>query len=394
MKIFILAASILFFSGLIYPEGTNDAQAYIVYKQACDQYKFKKYDEARNYYLELINEFPDSKFVPYSIYVLSFIETDYVKIIDYLSIIRDKYPEFQYWTNSVEKLADIFYVMDNQNAAIDEYKRISTDRSIYMLALIYSSNGLIDQAEEESFLLLKTTKDNALAYRCFLILIKCKLDRNNYADAMGLIQQALKLRKWAFDNGSRSLYYAGKTYFYKKDILNHYEKSLYIFSLLKTTFPLSPEASMTETYLDYLKKNNIEKTDEVRWIADSFTVPVDVPYQNQTLTVLDNLENKAEEISSESENINGRVIKSDFIEYVVRIGEFKDLSVASLAAADIAGSGQNIPLGVYYRNDQYIAEVRGIKNINQAKDLAKRMINLGYKDTKVLEVVKVIEYSK
>jgi hypothetical protein len=241
---------------------------------------------------------------------------------------------------------------------------------------------------------LKTTRDNTLAYKGFLILIKCKLDVNKYADAYGLIQQALKLRKWAFDNGVRALYYAGKSYFYRNDIENHYEESLYIFSLLKTTFPLSPEARMAGAYLEYFKKHNIEKIDEVRWIADAFTNPLDIPYQNQTLTVLDNLEKKAEEISSESEGINGKLIKSDFMEFVVRIGEFKDLSVASLAAEDIARNGQNVPLGVYYRNDMYIAEIRGIKNIEEAKELAKRMINMGYTDTKVLEVDKVIEYTQ
>ncbi len=394
MKKYLLTVLLIVLSGLVYSEATNDVQAYIVYKEANDLYKFKNYEEARNSYLQLINEFPSSKYVPYSVYMLSFIETDYIKIIDYLSIIKEKYPDFQYWTNAVEKLADIFYIMDNQTAAINEYMKISSDRSYYMLSLIYSSNGFRDKAKGYANKLLQQTKDSALAYKGFIILIKCLLDEEKYTEAQGLIEQALKLKKWAFDNGARALYYAGKSYFYRNDIAGHFEKSLYIFSMLKTTFPLSPEASMSGVYFDYFIKNNINKTDEVRWIADAFTTPVDIPYQNQTLTVLDKLEKHAENISEESEGANDNLIRSDFQEYVVRIGEFKDLSVANLAAADIVKSGQNIPLGVFYRNDMYIAEIRGIKDLGDARELAKKMISLGYSDTKVIEVVKVIQYSK
>ena len=394
MKKYLLTALLLAFTGMVYSEASNDVQAYIIYKEANDSYIVKKFEDARNSYLQVINEYPSSKYVPYSIYMLSFIETDYIRIIDYLGIIKEKYPDFQYWTNSVEKLADIFYVMDNQKAAIGEYGLISTDRSYYMLSLIYSSNGFIDKAADYALKLLQTTKDSALAYKGFIILIKCRLDQGNYAQAHDLIEQALKLKKWAFDNGARALYYAGKCYFYKKDIVNHMEKSFYIFSLLKTTFPLSPESAMANGYFDYFNKNNISKTDEVRWIADAFTTPLDLPYQNQTLTVLDKLEKHAEDISAESEGVNGNLIKSDFQEYVVRIGEFKDLSVASLAAADIVKSGQNVPLGVFYRNDMYVAEIRGIKDLGDAKDLAKKMIAMGYSDTRIIEVVKVVQFAK
>ncbi len=395
MNKFLFFIIVFFFiSGFIYSETTNDAQAYIIYKQANDQYKFKKFEDARNYYLQLINQYSSSKFVPYSIYMLSFIETDYIKIIDYLSILKEKYPEFQYWTNVVEKLADIFYVMDNQPAAIEEYKLISNDKSFYMLSLIYSAGGFRDLAVENVKKMLALTKDSGLAYKGYLVMIKSYMEEQKYADAQALLQQALKLRKWSYDNGARILYYAGKCYFYRKDIEKHYEKSLYIYSLLKTTFPLSVEASMANNYLEFFKKNNISRVDDVRWITDAFTAPVDIPYQNQTLTVLDRMEQKAEDISSDAEGANGNIIKTDFVEYVVRIGEFKDLSVANLAAADIIKSGLKIPMGVFYRNDMYVTEVRGIKNLDDAKDLAKRMISMGYTETKVLEVVKVVEYAK
>jgi len=394
MKKYLLAALFFIITATAYSDASNDVRAYIVYKEANDSYKLKNFEDARNGYLKLINEYPLSKFVPYSVYMLSFIETDYIKIIDYLCIIKEKYPDFQYWTNAIEKLADIFYIMDDQKAAIAEYCRISTDRSYYMLSLINSSNGLRDKAEEYAFKLLKNTKDSSLAYKGFIILIKSYLDKGKLSEAAGLTEQALKLKKWAFDNGARALYYAGKCYFYRRDIENHLEKSFYIFSLLKTTFPLSPEASMSNEYFDYFNKNNINKADEVRWIADAFTTPVDLPYQKNTLTVLDKLEKRAENISGESEGVNGKYIKSDFQEYVVRIGEFKDLSVANLAVADIVKSGRNIPLGVFYRNDMYIAEIRGIKVLEDARELAQELISMGYSDTKVIEVVKVIQFSK
>ncbi len=372
----------------------NDPQAYIVYKQGNEMYKVKKYDDAKNYYLQLINEYPDSKFVPYSIYMLSFMETDYIKIIDYLSLIKDKYPEFRYWTNSVEKLADIFYVMGNHVAAIDQYKMINTDKAYYMLSLIYSANGYQDLALSNVNKLLIQTKDNSLAYKGFIIESKIYLDTKKYTEVYPILQQALKLRKWAFDNGSRILFYAGKYYFYRNEIENHFEKSLYIFSLLKTKFPLSVEASLVNPYIDYFNKNNIVKIDYVRWINDEFAAPAEVPYQNQTVSVLDELENKAEKVSSAAEGAEGNMIKAGILEYAVRIGEYKDLSVANLVAKDIVRSGYNFPLGIYYRNDMYYAEIRGINKVDEAKDIAKKMIAMGYTDTKVIEFTKVVEYNK
>lgn len=394
MKRVLLFFIFIFLVGMLFSENTYEPQAYIVYKQANEQYRIKKYEEARNYYLQLINQYPESRFVPYAIYMLSFIETDYVKIIDYLSILKDKYPEFQYWTNVVEKLADIFYIMDNQQAAIDMYSRINTDKSYYMLALIYSGNGKQVEAVEYVNKLLKQTQNNALAYKGFLILIKISLDRKKYAEAHSLIQEALKLKKYAYDNGARLLYYAGKCYFYRNDIENHYEKSLYIFSLLKSNFPLSVETSMANQFLDYLKKINIVRTDDVRWITEAYLSPAEPPYHSETISSIDRVEEKAENISTEAEGLNGNVVRSDLIEYVVRVGEFKDLSVANLVAADIVRSKQNFPLGIFYRNDIYVAEIRGIKNLNEAKEIAKKMMAMGYTETKVLEVVKVIEYTR
>lgn len=394
MKTGIISLMLLFSLGTLYSETLNDPQAYTIYQQGNEQYKLKKHDEAKNYYLELINQYPESRYVPYSIYMLSFMETDYIKIIDYLSIIKEKYTDFRYWTNAVEKLGDVFYVMDNHVAAIDQYKSITTDRAYYMLALLYSANGFNDQAIENANKLLIQTKDNGLAYKSFLIEIKLYIDAAKFNEAYPLLQQAVKLKKWSFDNGARALFYSGKYYYFRTNVEKHLEKSLYVFSLLKTQYPLSIEATMANNYLDNLKKSNIVKTDPVRWIADNYSSLPEIPYQQQTITALEEAEKEAEDLSADAEGSSGTMVKSDFMEYVVRIGEYKDLSVANLVASDIVRSGQDFPLGVFYRNDLYYAEIRGIKKLQAARDYAKKMIALGYTETKILEVVKVVEYAK
>ena len=381
MKIvlFILCLFISFSTAFCEPDTQNDPQAYIIYSQGNEQYKVKNYDGAKNCYLQLINQYPKSKFVPYSIYMLSFMETDYIKIIDYLSLIKDKYTDFRYWTNAVEKLGEIFYVMGNHKAAIEQYKIIATDKAYYMLSLIYSANGFQDQSLENINKLLLQTKDNSLAYKGFLLEIKIYLDGGKFNEVYPILQQALKLKRWAYDNGTRVLFYSGKYYFYRKDIINHYEKTLYIFTLLKTNFPLSVEATMADSYLEFLKKNNIVSTKNVLWIADTFSTPEEIPYQSQTITPTEEAEKKAENISSQAEEIAGNMVRTDIVEYVVRIGEYKDLSVANLTAKEIVKNGDAFPLGIYYRNDTYFAEIHGIKKLEEAKNYARKLIDLGYR---------------
>lgn len=382
-------------AGLFSQEETvNDPQAYILYKQGNDRYKVKKYEEARGYYLDLINQYPRSKYVPYSIYMLSFMETDYIHIIDYLSLIKDKYTDFRYWTNAVEKLGDVFYVMGNHKAAIEQYQSVDNDRAFYMLAMILSADNMQDQAMDYVNKLLSVTKDNGLAYKGFLIRIKILLDRGQFDEAYPAMQEALKIKKWAFDNGSRVLFYSGKYYYLRKNVVKHYEKSLYIFSLMKTLFPLSVESSMAGPYLENLKKMNVVKTDSVRWIADAFVTQPDVPYKQQTLPVLNEIEQKAETVAADAEGLAANMVKADVVEYVVRIGEYKDLSVANLVAKDLIKTSDPYSLGIYYRNDLYYAEIRGVKTVDEAKEIAKKLVAMGYNDTKVVEFVKVVEYAK
>lgn len=382
-------------AGLFAQEDTvNDPQAYILYKQGNDRYKVKKYDEARGFYLELINQYPKTKYVPYSLYMLSFMETDYIRVIDYLGLIKEKYTDFRYWTNAVEKLGDVFYVMGNHKAAIEQYQSVDNDRAFYMLAMIFSADNLQDQAMDYVKKLLDSTRDYSLAYKGLLIRIKILLDRVRYDEAYPAMQEALKIKKWAFDNGSRVLFYAGKYYYLRRNVVKHFEKSLYIFSLLKTVFPLSVESSMANTYLENLRKMNVVKNDAVRWISDAFVTQPDVPFKQQTLPVLNEIEQKAEKVSADAEGLAANMVKADVVEYVVRIGEYKDLSVANLVAKDLIKTSDPYSLGIYYRNDLYYAEIRGVKTVDEAKDIAKKLVAMGYNDTKVVEFVKVVEYAK
>ncbi len=106
------------------------------------------------------------------------------------------------------------------------------------------------------------------------------------------------------------------------------------------------------------------------------------------------VENQAEETVDRAENLAGQVVTSDVLEYVVRIGSFQDLGVANLVAKDIASAGYSFPIGIYFRDGQYFAEIRGLQNLDTAKSYARQMMELGYTDTKVIEVVKLTEYGQ
>ncbi len=392
-------AFFLFFFGLAtaysqQPAAVNDPQAYILYRQGNERYRVKRYDEARQFYLDLVNQYPRSRYVPYSIYMLSFMETDYVKIIDYLGLIKDKYTDFRYWTNAVEKLGDVFYVMGNHGAAMEQYRAVPTERSVYMLAMIAASDNKPEQALPLADQLLSRTKDHSLAYKAQLIRIKILLDQRRFDELFPALQESLKLKKWAYDNCARALYYTGRYYFERRNIVEHREKALYVFSLVKTVFPLSVEATMANSYLDTLRKADVSRTVSVRWVADVFAQKTDAPYKQQTVPVLNEMEQKAESVTEDAEGLAANMVRADVLEYVVRIGEYKDLSVANLVARDVLKTGQTYPLGIYFRNDLYFAEIRGVKTLEEAKSFAAKLKAMGYADTRVVEFVRVVEYAR
>lgn len=372
----------------------QDADAYILYQKANEYYRMKDYVPAKDKYLELVHLYPASRFTPYALYMLSFLESDTVRVIEYLSTIQKKYPEFPYYDQAREKLGDVYYVLGNHSAALEQYKNLKSERSLYMLSLIYSSDGYVDDALKTTRTLLDATTDNRLAYKAVLIRIKILLEQSKYAEAVPEIQQAVALKPYAFDNGARALFYAGKYYYYRADIEHHFEKSRYIFNLLKTQFPLAVESTLAGNYLADLARRDVAQAEAVRWVADAYADPVELPYRSDSLGVLDDLERKAESVGSEAEGLAAGMVKGELLEYVIRIGEYKDLSLANLAAMDIARTGLNLPIGIYYRNDLYFAEVRGYQDLEKAKETARKLIALGYTDTRVIEFTRVVEYGK
>ncbi|OHD54030.1 MAG: hypothetical protein A2Y33_09935 [Spirochaetes bacterium GWF1_51_8] len=368
----------------------NDAQAYVLYSQANESYRNNDFLTAKNTYLKLIQTFPQSSYVPFSLYMLSFIEIDYLKIIDYLNFIRTDYPDFKYWANAMEKLGDILYVVGDFKTSAEVYESANTEKAYYMLGVIYSADSQHDKAIQAIEKLLYQTKNYELAYKGLLVQAKSCIELKKYTSSLNVLQEAIKLKQWAFDNGVRVLFYAAKSYFYKKE----FSKSLHVFSILIRNMPLSAEAALSKNYLTYLENNNIIIAEPVDWIDYYFVKPADLAYKGEKTDLHYDMEVTAEGTVGKAESIAGTVVKSEVLEYVVRVGEYKDLSVANVVATEIAKNQKGIPIGIYYRDDLYYAEIRGIEKLDQAKTYAKLLISIGYKDTKVVEVVKVTEYGE
>ncbi len=387
---------VFLFIPLIFFGQVNKAEtdAFLLLNKANDSYKLKRYDEAKISYLNLIKSYPSSKYVPYALYVLSSIETEYPKILEYLFIIEEKYPDFEYWTNSVEKLGEIFYVMGRYDESLANYQKIKTDNALYMQSLLLANKKEYKASLETINKLLSQTVDNYLVYKGIMLKIKIFFDIKKYDEILPLFQLSAKLITFANDSGARLLFYVGKYYFIRTDIEKNYEKSLYAFSLLKRKFPLSLESSLANNYLANIKKNKIEKEEIIIWLASAFQESIDVPYRGEITTAIEKQERKLENKMDKVEGAIGKSIKTETIEYVIRIGEYKDLSVANMVAIDIGRQKKDIPIGVFFRDDKYYTEVRGIKDLNLARKYAKEIRSIGYDDTKIVEIYKVTEYTE
>lgn len=369
---------------------SSDAKAYIIYTEANQFYRDDDYDSAKEKYIEMINTYSESKYVPYALYMLTFIENDYLKIIDYLTLIEDNYSDFNYWTDAVEKLADTYYIIGSHSAAIDKYQLVKTDKAYYMMGLIYAADGFQQEAVESIQSLLFQTTNYSLAYRGYLVQAKALIDMNLYGSAVTILKEAVKLKKYSFDSGARLLYYAGKALFYQKE----YHEALYAFSILRSNYPYAAESTLAKNYLTYLENNNIIVTESVSWLEDYYTVIAKLPFVSENSDIDLAAETAAEEMVESAEAINGQIVNSEIEEYVVRVGEFQDLGVANLVAVDLSGSEFEFPIGIYFRNKKYYAEIRGLTDLDTAKEYASDMIDLGYTDTKVIEVVRITEYAE
>lgn len=387
--IFIILFMMISTFGLAYH---NDGKAYIIYSDANRFYRDKDIKQAKSKYLEVVKKQSGSKYVPYSLYMLSFIETDYLKVIDYLRLMKDEYHSFKYWHQGVEKLGDIYYIIGDYKSASEVYGDAKTDKSYYMLGVIYSANGHHKEAIQFMNILLSQTRNKKLAYKAYIIQAKSLVALRHYDKTIDLVKNAVRLKQWSFDNGAGLLFYAAKSYFYKKD----YEKSLYIFSLLRTSFPLSTKSTLAKNYLVHLEKQSIVVSEPVNWVEFYFARPAEIAYKGENADVMYDydVEKKAENTVDKSEKIAAQIVASEVQEYVIRIAELKDLGVANLIATELSSPENRYPIGIYYRNKYYYAEIRGVKKLDTAKKYARSLIAMGYEDTKIIEVVKVTEYGR
>jgi tetratricopeptide (TPR) repeat protein len=367
----------------------NEGQAYIIYSQANQLYRDKKFDLAKTKYIELIEQHKGSSYMPYALFMLSFIETDYLKIIDYLNLIKDGYHSFKYWHNAVEKLGDIYYIMGNYRSASEMYQLAKTDKAFYMLGVIFFATSRFEDAIRASDILANQANDKELVYKANLIKVKSYVALKEYDKALAQIMQALKFQEYAFDNGVGLLLYAGKSHFFRGEG----GRALYIFSVLRTNYPLSAEASIAAKYLTYLERNSIIEAHPVKWVDVYFSRPAELAYRaEKTDMTFDMFESEAEKTVRQSERLAANIVAGDIMEYIVRVAKVKDLSVANLIASELSGPKHRYPIGIYFREGYYYAEIRGISSVEVAKEQARKITAMGYTDTKVVEVVKVTEY--
>ncbi len=373
----------------VFAKISKDANAYIVYQQANNFYRNKHFEQAKKSYLKVVSDYSSSKYVPYALYILSFVENNSVRVMDYLSLIRDEHPNFKYWDRAVQRLGEVYYLFGNDEAALNQFKMVETDRSHYLSAIIYSARKDSKACYEAAQKLLNTSHDYTLSYQGFVLQAKSLIEMKKYTAALTLLKEAIKIKRYAPDKGSRLLFYAAKSFFLKKQV----RQSFYIFSLLKKKFPFSPEATLTQKYITYLSDHNVVVSTPVDWVDSVFGETADLAFKTEAdLAYTD--ESKAEDIVHAAEDEMGKVANSEVMEYVVRIGSYKDLGVANLVAADLSKPPHKMPVGIYFRDDLYYAEIRGVREKDEASKTASKLISLGYKDTKVIEVVKVTEYDR
>ncbi len=390
-KILLFLSILLFIQGISYSQNTEAGKAYIIYQDAKELYRAKKLQQAKSQFTKVVVEYPSSRYVASSLFMLTFIETDYLKIIEYLNIIRTSYPDFKYWKEAMEKLGDIYYVMGSYDFAAKSYLAAETERSQYMLAVIYSADGKHEEAIATVRSLIDRTKDYRLAYKSLMVMIDSYISLGKLNAALKTLEESIKLRDYAYDGGSRILFYTAKSYFYKKD----YARALYVFSLLRTTYPLSSESTLSKNYMEHMEKKGVVVTEPVEWIEINFTRPAELAFKNEEIGMHDfDVEDSAEDRQQEAEKLIGNISSSHIQGYLIRIDEFKDLGVANLVATDLSRSDFSFPIGIYFRDGLYYLEIRGIKEVDKAKQYAKSLMALGYNNTKVIEVVKVTEYER
>ncbi|SFB98007.1 Tetratricopeptide repeat-containing protein, partial [Brevinema andersonii] len=244
----------------------NDAKAYILYSRATLAYRNSEFESARKLYRDLIRRYPDSSYTPYALYTLSLSESDYRKKIRILLTIKEKFTQFAHMDIVLNALGDIYYILDAQDAANEIFEEAKTPYAHYMRAVLAMDARKPNRAIQAIRDFLQTAPDNESAYKAYLLYAEALLLLKQYENTLTVLEKAVPLRPWAYDNGALLLLYTGQAYFYNKN----YNKALYAFSLLRLRFSRSTEARIADQFIAALEKQNTISVESVPWIAKNF----------------------------------------------------------------------------------------------------------------------------
>ena len=248
----------------------NDTKAYIVYNRATIAFRNQQYETARVLYRDLIRQYPESSYTPYALYVLSISETDYRRKIRILLTIKERFPNFVHRELILDRLGDIYYLLDSPDAAVEVLKLSKSSYALYLRAMIALDAQKPNQAINLIKEFLKKGPNNEAAYQAYMLYTEALISIRGYKNALIVLEKAVELRPWAYDNGGLILLHAGKSFYN----LKQYREALYVFSLLRLRFSRSTESRMADQYLVSLNKQNVVSMQSVPWIAESFETTI------------------------------------------------------------------------------------------------------------------------
>ncbi len=104
------------------------------------------------------------------------------------------------------------------------------------------------------------------------------------------------------------------------------------------------------------------------------------------------LEAQVAKVSEKAAGVAGQYSFPDSKGYIVRIAQLKDLSVANIIIRDVNELDLKVSPGIYFRNEFYYVEIRGIAEYDMAREMSQTLYKMGYTDVQVFERYDVTEY--
>lgn len=248
----------------------NDTKAYILYNQATIAHHKKQFEKARVIYRDLVRQYPDSSYTPYALYTLSISEPDYRRKIRILLTIKEKFPDFPHKTLILDRLGDLYYLLDSPGPAEEAFALSGSVHALYMQTMLSLDKHKPKQAITQVRSLLKSISDKELAYQAYIVYTEALFLLKEYSHMLTVLKKAVELRPWAYDNGALVLLHAGRSLFFA----NRFEESLYVFSLLRLRFSRSSESRIADQYIVVLGQQNVVDMKTVPWIARHFDVMI------------------------------------------------------------------------------------------------------------------------